>query len=69
MRLTPPVNARAIDAVLNNTKKRLTWQWRRWMPASGQYSLRVAPADAMVIDHRFWQKKIELWHCEIAFRS
>ena len=28
-RLTPPVDARAIDAVLNKMKKRLTWQWRR----------------------------------------
>jgi len=27
MRLTPPVNARAINVVLKNIKKRLTWQW------------------------------------------
>jgi hypothetical protein len=29
MRLTPPVDARAIEAVLKKMKKRLTWQWRR----------------------------------------
>jgi len=30
MRLTPPVNARAINAVLKNIKKRLTWKWGWW---------------------------------------
>jgi len=29
MRLTPPVNTRAINAVLKNIKKRHTWQWGR----------------------------------------
>ena len=29
MRLTPPVNARATNAVLKNIKNRLTWHWRR----------------------------------------
>jgi len=29
MRLTPPVNAQAINAVLKNIKKRLTWKWGR----------------------------------------
>jgi hypothetical protein len=36
------------------------------MPPSGEYSTRIAPADAMVIN---FSVKIELWRCEIAFRS
>jgi len=33
---------------------------------SGEYSPRITPADTMVID---FGEKIELWRCEIAFRS
>jgi hypothetical protein len=29
MRLTPPVNVRATNAVLKNIKIRLTWHWGR----------------------------------------
>jgi hypothetical protein len=37
-----------------------------WTPPLGKYSPPIAPADAMVIN---FGVKIELWRCEIAFRS
>jgi hypothetical protein len=36
------------------------------MPPLGKCLPHIAPADAMLID---LGKKIELWHCEIAFQS
>ena len=41
MRLTPPVNARAINAVLKNIKKRLTWKWG-W---AGEYMMLATTDD------------------------